>query len=99
MVTALLAALVLALLTLVIAAGLPGLAADLAGNSWHNKTTKAPTAGNSWHTRLRPPPSRATAGTARLCSATAGTKPIGGSLRAHGAILLRKPRVTDTMRE
>ena len=51
MFTALFAALALALLTLVIAAGLPGLAADLAGNSWHNKTTKAPTAGNSWHNK------------------------------------------------
>jgi hypothetical protein len=47
MITALLAALALALLTLAIAAGLPGLASDLAGNSWH----KAPAtlAGNSWH--------------------------------------------------
>ena len=48
MFTALFAALALALLTLAIAAGLPGLAADLAGNGWH-KTTNAPTAGNGWH--------------------------------------------------
>ena len=48
MITALFAALALALLTLAIAAGLPGLAATLAGNSWH-KTTNAPSAGNSWH--------------------------------------------------
>jgi opacity protein-like surface antigen len=48
MITALFAALALALLTLAIAAGLPGLAADLAGNGWH-KTTDAPLAGNGWH--------------------------------------------------
>ena len=48
MITALLAALALALLTLAIAAGLPGLASDLAGNSWHNKAP-ATLAGNSWH--------------------------------------------------
>ena len=48
MVTALLAALVLALLTLVIALGLPGLASDVAGNSWHK--APATVAGNSWHT-------------------------------------------------
>jgi len=47
MITALLAALALALLSLAIAAGLPGLASDLAGNGWH----KAPAtlAGNGWH--------------------------------------------------
>ena len=50
MITALFAALALALLTLAIAAGLPGLAADLAGNSWH-KTVNSPTAGNSWHNK------------------------------------------------
>ena len=50
MFTALFAALALALLTLAIAAGLPGLAADLAGNGWH-KTTNAPTAGNGWHNK------------------------------------------------
>jgi opacity protein-like surface antigen len=48
MITAFLAALALALLSLAIAAGLPGLASDLAGNSWH-KTVNSPTAGNSWH--------------------------------------------------
>ena len=45
MITALLVALALALLTLVIAAGLPGLASNLAGNGWHS----SPTAGNGWH--------------------------------------------------
>jgi hypothetical protein len=50
MFTALLAALTLALLTLAIAAGLPGLAADLAGNGWH-KTSDAPIAGNGWHNK------------------------------------------------
>jgi len=48
LITALFAALAMALLTLAIAAGLPGLAADLAGNGWH-KTTDAPVAGNGWH--------------------------------------------------
>jgi hypothetical protein len=47
MVTALLAALVLALLTLVIAIGLPGLASDTAGNGWHKQG--ATVAGNGWH--------------------------------------------------
>jgi hypothetical protein len=47
MVTALLAALVLALLTLVIALGLPGLASDVAGNGWHKSGTAV--AGNGWH--------------------------------------------------
>src|SRR5687767_11327634 len=50
MVTALLAALVLALLTLVIALGLPSLASDVAGNGWHSKTG-ATVAGNGWHTK------------------------------------------------
>jgi opacity protein-like surface antigen len=50
MITALLAALALALLTLAITAGLPGLAADLAGNGWH-KTGDAPIAGNGWHNK------------------------------------------------
>jgi hypothetical protein len=45
MVIALLAALVLALLTLVIALGLPGLTSDVAGNGWHSKATL----GNGWH--------------------------------------------------
>jgi opacity protein-like surface antigen len=48
MITALFAALALALLALVIAATLPGLASDLAGNGWH-KTGTAPVAGNGWH--------------------------------------------------
>ena len=47
MITALFAALALALLTLAIAAGLPGLAADLAGNGWHKGA--ATLAGNGWH--------------------------------------------------
>ena len=47
MVTALLAALVLAVLTLVIALGLPGLASDVAGNGWHKSGTAV--AGNGWH--------------------------------------------------
>jgi len=47
MVTALLAALILALLTLVIAMGLPALASDVAGNGWHSKNV----AGNGWHTQ------------------------------------------------
>lgn len=47
MVTALFAALALALLTLAIAAGLPGLTADLAGNGWHKGA--ATMAGNGWH--------------------------------------------------
>ena len=47
---ALLAALVLALLTLVIALGLPGLASDVAGNGWHSKTG-ATVAGNGWHSK------------------------------------------------
>ena len=47
-ITALLAAVALALLTLAITAGLPGLASDLAGNGWH-KNSDAPTAGNGWH--------------------------------------------------
>jgi hypothetical protein len=49
MVTALLAALVLALLTLVIALGLPGLASDVAGNGWHK--SGATVAGNGWHSK------------------------------------------------
>jgi opacity protein-like surface antigen len=48
MITALFAALALALLALAIAAALPGLASDLAGNGWH-KTGTAPVAGNGWH--------------------------------------------------
>ncbi|MEP6760565.1 MAG: hypothetical protein ABJA93_04285 [Sporichthyaceae bacterium] len=48
MITALLAALALALLALAIAAALPGLASDLAGNGWHKSGT-APVAGNGWH--------------------------------------------------
>ncbi len=47
MVTALLAALVLALLTLAIVLGLPGLASDVAGNGWHKSGTSV--AGNGWH--------------------------------------------------
>jgi len=50
MITALFAALALALLTVAIAAGLPALASDFAGNSWH-KPVKSPTAGNSWHNK------------------------------------------------
>jgi hypothetical protein len=49
MVTAMLAALVLALLTLVIALGLPGLASDVAGNGWHK--SGATVAGNGWHNK------------------------------------------------
>jgi hypothetical protein len=49
MVTALLAALVLFLLTLVIALGLPGLASDVAGNGWHK--SGATVAGNGWHSK------------------------------------------------
>jgi hypothetical protein len=49
MVTALLAALVLALLTLVIALGLPGLTSDVAGNGWHK--SGATVAGNGWHSK------------------------------------------------
>jgi opacity protein-like surface antigen len=48
MVTALLAALLLALLTLAIAMGLPGLASDTAGNGWH-KNGNSIVAGNGWH--------------------------------------------------
>ena len=48
LITAILAALALALLTLVVAMGLPGLAADVAGNGWH-KTSDSPRAGNGWH--------------------------------------------------
>jgi opacity protein-like surface antigen len=48
MITALFAAIALALLTLAIAAALPGLASDLAGNSWH-KSGGGTVAGNSWH--------------------------------------------------
>ena len=45
MMTALFAALALALLALAIATALPGLASDLAGNGWHSATTL----GNGWH--------------------------------------------------
>lgn len=48
MITALFAALALALLALAIATALPGLAADLAGNGWHNKVAVT-LAGNGWH--------------------------------------------------
>jgi len=47
MVTALFAALLLAILTLVITLGLPGLASDVAGNGWHKSGTAV--AGNGWH--------------------------------------------------
>jgi opacity protein-like surface antigen len=50
MITALFAALALVLLTLAIAAGLPGLTADLAGNGWH-KTGGGSVAGNGWHNK------------------------------------------------
>jgi opacity protein-like surface antigen len=50
MITALFAALALALLALAIATALPGLASDLAGNGWH-KTGTAPVAGNGWHNK------------------------------------------------
>jgi opacity protein-like surface antigen len=50
MITALFAALALALLALAIVTALPGLASDLAGNGWH-KTGGASVAGNGWHNK------------------------------------------------
>ena len=49
MLIALFTALALALLTLAIAAALPGITADLAGNGWHSKSGTAVLAGNGWH--------------------------------------------------
>ena len=49
MITALFAALALALLALAIATALPGLASDLAGNGWHK--TGGSVAGNGWHNK------------------------------------------------